>query len=181
MKIAVIGPQNTGKTTFIMDCVQKFPTYSFLEKTYRDVIKEKNLPINRETNAHSQGLIRDVLIEQMETLKTNMLMDRSSIDNYVYTVAGHKLGNIEKAFVDETYKKMLASLKHIDVFLFIPSALSVKLENDSLRDVQPAYVDTINGIFIQILLDIQKECPIRVEVISGTRSERVAQVGKIIA
>jgi signal recognition particle receptor subunit beta len=43
MKIAVIGPQNTGKSTFVKDFLLEFPAYKTTQKTYRDIVTENNL------------------------------------------------------------------------------------------------------------------------------------------
>lgn len=42
-KIAVIGPQNTGKSTFVKDFVNAFPEFKTPLETYRDVVKKNNI------------------------------------------------------------------------------------------------------------------------------------------
>jgi hypothetical protein len=64
MKIAVVGTQCIGKSTYIKDFLDKWIMYSSPEKSYRDIIKEKNIPLNKQGTEESQRLILDFLIDQ---------------------------------------------------------------------------------------------------------------------
>jgi cytidylate kinase len=44
MRIAISGCQNSGKTTLLTNIRQVWPQYVSPEKTYRDLIKDKQLP-----------------------------------------------------------------------------------------------------------------------------------------
>ena len=63
-KIGIIGTQSIGKTTLVKDMIEKWPQFSVPEKSYRDLIKEKNLSINKNGNKESQDAIMGVLVEQ---------------------------------------------------------------------------------------------------------------------
>ena len=63
-KIGIIGTQCVGKSTLIEDMMLQWPQLSRPDKTYRDLIKEKNLPINKNGTKESQGLILDYLVEE---------------------------------------------------------------------------------------------------------------------
>ncbi len=63
-KIGIIGTQCIGKSTLVEDMMLQWPQLSKPEKTYRDLIKEKNLPINKDGTKESQGLIIDFLVEE---------------------------------------------------------------------------------------------------------------------
>ncbi len=78
-KIGVIGTQCVGKSTLIEDMMLQWPQLSRPEKTYRDLIKEKNLPINKDGTKESQGLILDFLVEEASKNygKRKMVFDRS--------------------------------------------------------------------------------------------------------
>jgi nicotinamide riboside kinase len=181
MRIAVIGPQNTGKSTFIEDFLKDFPHYKTPQKTYRDVIEEKGLDVNQLSGLESQKEIRDFMFAQMRgNDEYNIVFDRCMIDNYVYTYVQYEKGQIEKWFVDETEAMLLASLMEVDVYLFIPTAVSVPLVDDGTRDVTTAYIDTVNHHFLRVILDLARTHHITVKVISGTRKERIDQVKRII-
>ncbi len=65
MRIAVIGPQNTGKSTFVQDFLKEFSHYKTTERTYRNVIEEKGLDVNQLSGLESQKEIREFIFEQM--------------------------------------------------------------------------------------------------------------------
>jgi signal recognition particle receptor subunit beta len=65
MKIAVIGPQNTGKTTFIKDFLKEFKKYKTTKYTYRDIIRKKKLDINQKSSELSQKVIMDFLYKEI--------------------------------------------------------------------------------------------------------------------
>lgn len=174
MRIAVIGPQNTGKSTFIRDLQEAFPQFKVPKETYRDVIRRHNLSVNRLTGTESQRLIRDFIFEQVTTAEPYTLFDRCLIDNYVYTKYAHMQGNIDDAFLQESEELLNRTARDVDLYLFIPSALAIPLENDELRDIEPHYVDTINRLFIEILFSLVKEHGIRVLTVGGTREGRIA-------
>ena len=154
MRIAVIGPQNTGKSTFVADFLEEFPHYTTPQKTYRDVIEEKNLDVNQLSGLESQKSIREFIFGQMRyNNEYNVIFDRCMIDNYVYTYVQYEKGQIPKWFVDETEAMMLDALTEVDVYFFIPTAVSVPLVADGTRDVDTSYIDTVNHHFLRILLD----------------------------
>ncbi len=181
MRIAVIGPQNTGKSTFVKDFLEYFINYSTPKDTYRDVVKRNNLNINQLTNLESQKQIRDFFFASLRANKEkDIIFDRCIIDNYVYTYIQYEAGLIKKDFVEETYKMMIDSLKQIDLYLFIPTSLSVALVSDDLRDIDKGYIDKVNHIFLKVLFELSKDKHINVKIISGGREERLEQVKKIV-
>lgn len=181
MRIAVIGPQNTGKSTFVGDFMKEFSHYKTQEKTYRDVIEEKGLEVNQLSGLESQKEIRDFMFNQMRNNNEyNVIFDRCMIDNYIYTYVQYEKGQIEKWFVDETEAMMLDTLTEADVYLFIPTAVSVPLVADSTRDIDTGYIDAVNHHFLRVILELSRKHHITVKVISGTRKERIDQVKRII-
>lgn len=173
MRIAVTGPQNTGKSTFIKDFSEAFPTFTVPTKTYRDVIKRHNLSVNRMTGVESQRLIRDFIAEQIRSSQSKTIFDRCLLDNYVYTAYAHRTGGIPEEFYNETRTMLYETASEIDLYLFIPSAVSIPLQNDHLRDIDPEYVDSINHLFIETLFSLVRDCGIRIATVSGTRDQRI--------
>ncbi len=181
MRIAVIGPQNTGKSTFVADFMKEFSHYKTPEKTYRDVIEEGHLDVNQLTGLESQKEIRNFMFNQMRNNNEyNVIFDRCMIDNYIYTYVQYEKGQIEKWFVDETEAMMLDTLTEADVYLFIPTAVSVPLVADNTRDIDTGYIDIVNHHFLRVILELSRKYHITVKVISGTRKERIDQVKRII-
>lgn len=176
MRIAVIGPQGTGKSTFIQDFLQSFPDYVSPEENYRDIIAAEGLPTNQLTTEESQRRIRDFLFEQQAgNIEENVIFDRSLIDNYVYTKAQVERGIIDPAFLAETADIMFQSLEYLDALIFIPTAASVPLVEDEIRDTDPLFVDAVNRIFFDTLIEIARETALPVVTVTGEREERVLE------
>ncbi len=181
MRIAIVGAQNTGKSTFLSDLLKEFPGYTTPKETYRDLVVQKGLKINQETGNESQKAIRDFLWEQIEqNREENIFFDRSIIDNYIYTVLAYERGTASRELVDETHEMMLASFDLLDRLFFIPTAVSVRLSEDQLRDIDTKFIDLTNHRFIATLLEASHMSNIAIDVIAGTREERVAAAKKVI-
>jgi nicotinamide riboside kinase len=175
MRIAVIGPQNTGKSTFIKDFLKAFPHYITPTETYRDAIKKHKLKINQLSGENSQRIIRDhmqkIFKENIKNKK--VIFDRTMIDNYVYTKIQKDSEMISEEFARETYMMMLKELKKFDLYLFIPTQLGVLLKDDKLRDTDKSYIDKVNKEFMDVLFVLIKDYSINVRVLSGDRKERI--------
>ena len=50
MRIAICGTACQGKTTLITDIIKEWPMYSKSKESYRTVIAEEKLKINKEDN-----------------------------------------------------------------------------------------------------------------------------------
>jgi nicotinamide riboside kinase len=181
MRIAVIGPQNTGKSTFIEDFLHEFPHYTTPQKSYRDVVQEASLEINQATTIQSQKEIRDFMFGELRhNTERNIIFDRCLIDNLVYTSVQYEKGLIPKSFVEESESMMLETLPAADLYLFIPTAVSVPLVSDNLRDIDTGFIDTVNNHFLRILFELARKNQIAVKVISGSRKERIEQAKKLV-
>jgi len=182
MRIAVIGPQNAGKTTFIKDFLKEFTSYETTKDTYRDHVAEIGLPINQETNESSQRAILDFLYNQtIDNRNENVIFDRCVVDNYVYTHSAYLRGRASKELLLLTEGKMYDQLTQLDCLVFIPTSAGVKLENDSFRDIDTGFVDAINRLFIEALLDIAGRTSMTIFVVTGNREERVSIVRQKIS
>lgn len=176
MRVAVIGPQNTGKSTFINDFVAAHPEYTSPTRTYRDVVTERGLLINQLTGRESQTLIRDFLFEQVQSnTVTNVIFDRTVLDNYVYTKVAEGKGGVDAAFVEETWNMSVSALEYLDMLFFIPTTASISLVDDHLRDTDVAFIDAVNREFIDALLRIRLLSRIEICVLAGSREARVME------
>ncbi len=181
MRIAVIGPQNTGKSTLIKDFLREFSHYVTPEETYRTVIEFKDLQVNQKTSLESQKEIRDFIFGQLRhNAKYNVIFDRCMIDNYVYTYVQYEKGEIPKWFVEETESMMIDTLRTVDMYLFIATSIAVPLVDDGTRDITASYIDAVNTQFLKILFELARKHHITIKVISGSQEERIEQIKKLI-
>ena len=182
MRIAIIGPQNTGKTTFIKDFLKEFKKYTTPKETYRDIVHKNKLEINQKTSDSSQEAIGTFLFEIIKnTSGGNILFDRCVVDNYVYSSVGYDNKKISKDLLLKTEKLMLENLRYLDCLIFIPTALSVQLKDDTFRDTDTQFIDAVNNTFITTLLDIRSKYFIPVFIISGNRKQRIEKIKKILS
>jgi thymidylate kinase len=158
MRIAVIGAQGVGKSTLVDTIKAYWPAYLSPEKTYRDLIKEKNLTINESGTMESQQVIRDYLVDIAldNAGKDKTIHDRCVLDNLAYTfwlVEHNKLGDDEKAITDfVTTSIILAkeSLKFYDVVFWLPLNPNIPLEESENRSQSESYREEMDNIFFGI-------------------------------
>ena len=193
-KIGIIGTQCVGKSTLIQDMKDKWPMFSSPNKSYRDLIKEKNLPINKEGTKESQEAILNFLVDEaMESVgKKKVIYDRTPIDNLVYSLWLFDKGtsNVDEAFIDKTVSLVRNSIKFYSVIFYIPFCA----ENDVLltaktnRDIDPLYRSEIGHLFEGIYKAWEKtgsrffdtdDCPAFIPLY-GSRQERLALLSMYI-
>jgi len=155
-KIGVIGTQCIGKTTLIEDMLLQWPQLSRPEKTYRDIIKEKKLPVNKKgTKASQQEILNFLVDEAMANYgKKKMIFDRTPIDNLVYSLwlFDKGLGDIDEEFIDKTVIQVKQAVKSYSVIFYIPLCKEndVLLQTKENRDIDPIYRGEIAVLFDSI-------------------------------
>jgi hypothetical protein len=186
-KIAIVGTACQGKSTLIKDMIARWPQLSSPEKSYRDVIREKGLVINKDGNEESQMVILNVLVDQiMATYEgKKIVFDRCPLDNLIYTLwlnAKHPERMSDKA-VEKTIDIVRESLKMLDAIFFIPitSTHKVPIVPSEQRAVDPEYIEEIDNLFKAVIrtqkLGVGKffpveDCPPVIEVF-GDRETRI--------
>jgi len=152
MRIAFSGAQGTGKTTLLRDFLTCWPQYKTLNKSYRDIIKEKGLTHSSNTTEETQRVIRDWMYEEFKknSKDDNVVYDRCLLDNLVYTLWMYRYipGTISGEFVNESIDIMKESMRKLDIIFYIPAdKCNFALEDDSFRDTNAEYRTQIDGIF----------------------------------
>jgi hypothetical protein len=151
MKIATIGTHSTGKTTYIQDFLKKWPMYETPSNSYRDLIKNENIPHSKNGTEESQKKILNYLIDQtIESCKKDfVIFDRCILDNLAYSSWLNLNDKVSDRFVDETRIIVRETLSMFDIILFFPltKVSEVPLEENSLRDTDPVYREEIDNIF----------------------------------
>jgi predicted ATPase len=151
MRIAISGCQNSGKTTLLTNILQVWSQYVTPEKTYRDLIKDKQLPHSSLASKDTQLDILSFMIEQMGDYKkgSKVVYDRCPIDNLVYTLWCHDKGidGFDKTFVDQTISLVKESMRSLDIIFLLRYDGSIKIVDDGLRDTNLDYIKEIDNIF----------------------------------
>ena len=162
MKIALIGSHNTGKSTLIDQFLKQWPMYKKPEKTYRDIIKEKNIKLNKEASAESQRAILDALVDEVQNASTSedkfIIFDRCPIDNIAYSLWHYRK---ETPGFDENYimdcKTIAAfAMKHIDVMFYLPVRKEIPLTPREGREIDETYREEIDNIYNAMVLSYER-------------------------
>lgn len=185
MKICVAGTHCVGKSTYIKDFLQKWSMYKSPEKSYRDLIKEKNLNINENGDEESQKIILNALIDQVTPYSKddNVIFDRSVLDNLAYTTWLALNGKVSEKFLDETRTIVMQTLKLYDIIFFFPLTKFSKIEiqDDGIRSTDPLFREEIDNIFKAFQESYHKgdgkifprnDCPAMIEIY-GSPLERI--------
>lgn len=151
MRIAFSGAQNTGKTTLLKNFQYVWTQYATPIKTYRDLIKEKNLSHSSQTTADTQWSILNFMVDQLQGYdkKSKVIFDRCPLDNLVYTLWAHDKGieGFDKKFVDKCIAITKESMRSLDIIFLLRYDKSIKIEDDGLRDTNVEYIQEIDNIF----------------------------------
>ena len=151
MKITIVGTHSTGKTTYISDFLKKWNMYETPDTSYRDLIKDKQIPHSKDGTEESQKSILNYLIDQAIELskKDFIITDRCVLDNLAYTSWLNINGKVSDKFLEETRTLVKETLKLYDIIFFVPltKVAEVSLENNELRDTDPVYREEIDNIF----------------------------------
>ena len=190
MRIAVVGSQNVGKSTFISDFLNNWPMYKKSGDSYRKLVKKKNLTLNKEGSEESQGIILEALLKETRKYKKkeNIIHDRIALDNLIYTMwlKDRYPDKISDLFVEKTIHKVKRSFDEIDLIMYLPhiEKYSIQMEERENREVDVVYREEIDNIFkavFQTYLDhkswffdfqSKKGVPAVVEIF-GNREERI--------
>ena len=187
MRIGISGTQNIGKSTVIKDFIERWDMYETPDKTYRDVLKEKGLSCNQETNPETQTIILNHLCDQvlMTQRLDNIITDRTPYDALAYSLWAHEKGIVgfDEAFIQGQIDLAREASSFYDVIFHIPivKGHDVELVEDNLRDTDPEFRIEMDNIFSAIFSTYFSQsgpffkfgdCPAVIEL-CGSREERM--------
>ena len=151
MKIAVIGTQCIGKSTYIKDFLKKWSMYETPKESYREALKEKNLAHSENSTQETQEFIMNFLFDQATqySKKDNVILDRSVLDCLAYTMWLNLKGIVSEDFLDSQRVIAREALRLYDVLFFLPISKfsEVDLQDDGFRSVDPVFREEIDNIF----------------------------------
>jgi len=153
MRIAISGSACQGKTTLVNDFIENWPMYKRSNESYRKIIKEEKLGINKNVNKDGQWKILNCLVDDIQKSSTEkyVLFDRCPLDNLVYSLWSMESGasDIDKAFIDECIPVVRESVKLLDIIFFLPitKVAPVRIELKEDRETDTVYIKEIDNIF----------------------------------
>jgi hypothetical protein len=191
MRIAISGTANQGKTTLIKDFLSKWTNYHTTEGSYRD-----RLPEGKHSSSTTEDTQWDILNwfvdEQIKAKEgDNIIFDRCTLDNFVYSLWAIKNGKIPGNYVTRSIDLVKESFRNLDIIFFIPYDERIPIVDDFQRDVDFKYICEIDNIFQGIYnMYVQadenlysifpKDDMPAIIPISGSRAERISQISDYI-
>lgn len=195
MRIAFSGSANTGKSTLIDAFLKRWPMYTTPVKTYRDIIKEKNLPHSSNTSGETQLLILNWMMEELSktTKESKVVFDRCPWDNLAYTLHANALGKISDEVTAATISFVKESMKDLDIIFWLKYNPDIKIVSDGFRETDKDYIvqtdQIFNGLFEQYMENLEndvfyprEDCPaiICIDNSFSTVDDRLMFIGEFI-
>lgn len=152
MRICVCGAGGVGKSTFVKGFLENWPSYECSGESYRKLIEEKKLSLNKDGNQESQEIILNCLLDEAMkyTSEDNVIHDRGTIDNLVYTL-WHKAkdeNSITEEFMKTTFQLVKTSMLFYDVIFYIPyNDTSITEEVKETRETDTLFNREIDNFF----------------------------------
>ena len=162
MKIAFIGAPNVGKSTLIKNFLEQWPMYKKPEKTYRDIVKEQKLSINKQGTKESQKIILDALVEEAQqavaTEDKFIVFDRCVIDNIAFTLWHYakQTPGFTSEFIIDSKTIAALTLKYVDVIFYLSLRPEIPVENKEQRETDTTFRQEIDNIFEALVDSYEK-------------------------
>jgi hypothetical protein len=189
MRIAISGSACQGKSTLIDDIIKRWPMYARSAESYRKIIKEENIPLNKEVIEDGQWRILNCLIDDIQKTSKDdyVLFDRCPLDNLVYSLWANSKDSSKVS--DEFIKKCIPLIKEtmhsLDIIFFTPITKfsPIPKEARETRNIEEEYIKEIDNLFKAIEHSYTRtgsspffpdeDRPPIIELF-GTREERIA-------
>lgn len=162
MRIALIGAHNTGKSTLVENFLKQWPMYKRPEKTYRDIIKEQNLNINKQGDKISQKAILNALVDEIQlasaTGDKHIIFDRCTVDNIAYSLWHYAKDTpgFNMEFIIDCKTIAALSLKHLDVIFYLPVRKEIPITAREGRESDPVFREEIDNLFDSLVESYEK-------------------------
>jgi len=187
MRIAISGSQCLGKTTLCNDILDTWKTYKKGPASFKQLIKDNNIPLNKEVTKNGQQQILQAQYKDVRNFKSGdkVIFDRCPLDNIVYSLWSFDKGksDIDENFIKDSIEIVKEAMRYIDVVFFIPitKASPIQLEARIMREIDEEYITEIDHLFKAISYQHgRNECsffhkgdsPPIIEIF-GSRQERI--------
>ena len=157
MKIVFVGAPCVGKSTLIENFLKEWPMYKRPEKTYRDIVKQQGLKINKQGTKESQKIILDALVEEAQqaiaTGDEYLVFDRCVVDNIAFTLWHYakETPGFTSEFVMDSKTIAAMTLKYFDIIFYLPLRQEISIVDKELRETDPVFREEIDNIFSSLV------------------------------
>ena len=167
MRIAISGSACQGKTTFVNDILKNWPEYKRSNESYRTLLKEEKININKAVDKDGQWKILNCLIDDIQNTEKGdkIIFDRCPLDNIIHSLWAEEkqTSDIDREFIKKCIPLVQESMKAIDIVFFLPitKVAPVKLEIKETREIDKEFINEIDNIFKVIEYNLMKNsvCP----------------------
>lgn len=168
MRIGFAGTMSVGKTTLVKALAElpEFKDY-FIATERSKYLRDLGIPLN--TDSTLQGQLIFLAERASETLRDNVLTDRTVWDVCAFTVNAESIDDYAKY----RYVQLATCLGDQYDIVFYISPEGVEIEDNGVREIDATYRDIINYSISDLLI---KYPPKRLINIKGTTEERIALV-----
>jgi predicted ATPase len=191
MRIVISGSACQGKSTLIDDIIKKWPMYKRSDESYRRIVRDEAIPLNKEVTEAGQWRILNCIIDDIQKTSADdfVLFDRGPLDNLVYSLWANSKDTTQIS--DEFIKKCIPLIKEtmhaLDIIFFTPITKfsPIPKEARETRNIEEEYIKEIDNIFKAIERAYTKtgtspffpdeDRPPIIEVF-GNREERIAMI-----
>ena len=154
MRIAFSGTGNSGKSTLLKSFLYTWKNYSTPEKTYRDIIEEKNLDHSSKTTTKTQKEILNFMVDELQSNEKDekIAYDRCPLDNIVYSMwcHGKDIKGFTKKFVTTQINIMKETMRHLDIIFLCRFDKTQAVEDDGFRDIDKDFITEVDNIFYSL-------------------------------
>ena len=165
MKIGFAGTMSVGKTTLVNELAKLSEFKNYYIATERSkYLRDLGIPLN--TDSTSAGQIIFLAERASETLRDNVLTDRTVWDVCAFTKNALSISEYEKTILIDT--AMLLREKYD--FVFYVSPHGVPVEDNGVRTTDLAYRIKIDNTIRELLKEYPPKHLIKIE---GTTEERI--------
>ncbi len=151
MRIAFSGTANSGKTTLLKSFLYTWSNFITPEKTYRDMLIEKELDHSSSTTTETQSEVMNFMVDQLleNSKESNIVYDRCPLDSLAYTLWSNdkEQEGFTREFVTEQITLCKESLRNLDIIFLCKFDEKLGVEDDGFRDADKQYIKEVDNIF----------------------------------
>lgn len=152
MRIAISGAQNTGKTSLLKSFLYTWDSYNTPEKTYRDILVEKELEHSSKTTTETQDAILDYFLDEQQkhsSVDSNIVYDRCSLDALAYSIwaNGKGIEGFDNDYVQKQIALVRESMKFLDIVFICKFDEKQQIVDDGMRDTDKDFLLEVDNIF----------------------------------